>query len=269
MMSYFNEIGRRIPTLNSRVFSDKPSLYYRLEDKMPDYGDVLERSKKFDLVKKDFSLTSFKNKADKIIETISQSDDYRNLLNGVHVPFIYQKLDTFEDLGTELEEFLLPNVKNSFNEKFPESWFKAVLQGNSVLRNNISIAENSNYEIFINKSMNEPVVGWYFPQALQEFDIASQRNQMYDLPRLNGLEICLAGGKDVCSAITAHPDLLISKHFYSPILCMSSYMHSDPRLILLIKSYGPHLEFWCMTQMLTKNETQVSEQWAGGISVIC
>jgi hypothetical protein len=44
-------------------------------------------------------------------------------------------------------------------------------------------------------------------------------------------------------------------------------MHDDPRLVLLLKSYGPHLEFWCMTQMLTKDVTQVSEQWSGGISI--
>jgi hypothetical protein len=63
------------------------------------------------------------------------------------------------------------------------------------------------------------------------------------------------------------PDLLISEEFYTPILCMSGYVHRDPRLVLLLKAYGPHLEFWCMTQMLTRDTTQVSEQWAGGITV--
>jgi hypothetical protein len=48
---------------------------------------------------------------------------------------------------------------------------------------------------------------------------------------------------------------------------MSSYEHADPRMVLLLKAYGPHLEFWCMTQMLSRNITQVSEQWAGGLSI--
>ena len=48
---------------------------------------------------------------------------------------------------------------------------------------------------------------------------------------------------------------------------MSSFVHSDERLVLLLKAYGPHMEFWCMTQMLSKNTTQVSEQWAGGLTI--
>jgi hypothetical protein len=64
-----------------------------------------------------------------------------------------------------------------------------------------------------------------------------------------------------------YPDMLINSDYYSPILCLSSYIHSDERMILLYKSYGPHLEFWCMTQMLTPNTKQVSEQWTGGITI--
>ena len=38
-------------------------------------------------------------------------------------------------------------------------------------------------------------------------------------------------------------------------------------MVMLFKSYGPHLEFWLMSQMLTPNETQVSEQWSGGVTI--
>ena len=48
---------------------------------------------------------------------------------------------------------------------------------------------------------------------------------------------------------------------------MSAFVHSDERLILVLKSYGPHMEFWCMTQMLSKHTTQVSEQWSGGLTL--
>ena len=92
----------------------------------------------------------------------------------------------------------------------------------------------------------------------------SQRKQMEQLPKLDN--VCLSGGIDISAALIGSPELLISEDFYAPILCMSAYVHKDPRLVLLVKSYGPHMEFWCMTQMLAKDVTQVSEQWAGGIT---
>ena len=84
---------------------------------------------------------------------------------------------------------------------------------------------------------------------------------------MKGANKCLSGGIDICAALIGVPELLISDENYAPILCMSSYVHDDSRLVLLLKSYGPHLEFWCMTQMLSKNVTQVSEQWSGGVSI--
>ena len=72
---------------------------------------------------------------------------------------------------------------------------------------------------------------------------------------------------DISAALISSPELLIDKDHYTPILCMSAYVHKDERLILLLKAYGPHMEFWCMTQMLSKRTKQVSEQWAGGLSL--
>jgi hypothetical protein len=87
------------------------------------------------------------------------------------------------------------------------------------------------------------------------------------LPKPSDFNICLSGGIDICSAIIGNPGLLINSNFYTPILTMSAYQHVDPRLILVLKAYGPHLEFWCMSQMLIKNIKQVSEQWSGGITI--
>jgi hypothetical protein len=129
------------------------------------------------------------------------------------------------------------------------------------------LASGSRYQDLISAVEAGTAVGWYFPQALQEFDIQSQQSQMTSLPEMKGSNVCLSGGLDICAAVAGIPDLLISDEFYTPILCMSAYVHSDPRLVLLLKAYGPHMEFWCMTQMLTRGTTQVSEQWAGGITV--
>ena len=201
-----------------------------------------------------------------MLDSIKSSVAYANLLKGVHVPFVYFD-DGLLDFGTDLEGRLLPSVQEAFSENFPEAHFKAVLQSDSKLPNQIVLDPRSHYEDFVEASRKGPIVGWFFPQATQEFDVESQRFQMTELPVIEGLGVCLSGGKDVCAALMGTPDLLISDDHYAPILCLSAYVHKDPRLVLLIKAYGPHMEFWCMTQMLTKDTTQVSEQWTGGITI--
>lgn len=266
-MTYFDDNGRRIPGEGMRVFGKAPSRYYRLTQPLLDYEGILDRCVRYSLAPVDLTPAAFKSGAESLLDKLRDSPVYANLLNGVHVPFVFQHSTGEVDLGGNLEHTLLPNLQKSFNARYPESHFKAVLQSNSELPGNISLDPDSRYEQFISDSRKTPVVGWYFPQALQEFDIRSQRQQMVELPPLNGAGICLSGGMDICAALTGSPELLVSEEFYTPILCMSAYVHADPRLVLLLKSYGPHMEFWCMTQMLTKDVTQVSEQWAGGVTV--
>ena len=266
-MSHFNSLGRRVPTADMRVFADKPSNYYKLAQPKIDYGDILQRTKKYSATNMQISGDVFSAKADTLLSLIEKNKDYANLLNSVRVPFVFQYDEREADLGTHLEDDLLPHVKSSFNEMFPDAHFKAVLQSNSELAGNIKLDPNSRYEQLISSSKKAPVVGWYFPQALQEFDIKSQRDQMLQLPELHGANVCLSGAMDICAALVGSPQLLISGDFYTPILCLSAYVHTDPRLVLLLKAYGPHLEFWCMSQMLYPNITQVSEQWSGGITI--
>jgi hypothetical protein len=266
-MSYFSNIGRRIPSAGVRVFNQIPSEYYRLEQPVLDYEKILNRLQRQEIVKRSLDAKNFKNIAESLIQKISNDAHFQNLLKGVHIPFAYEGVMDPSDLGETIESKLLPSVQRSFNDSFPSAQFKAVLQSNSKLLGNIKLAEHSRYEQFLAKAKKNIVVGWYFPQALQEFDIYSQRMQMLTLPNLTDAKICLSGPVDICSALVGCPELLISSDFYAPILCMSAFEHSDPRLVLLMKSYGPNLEFWCMTQMLTNRITQVSEQWSGGLCI--
>jgi hypothetical protein len=266
-VQFFDDNGRRVPGEDARVFGSMPSFYYQLNQPAIDYALLLERSKQFNFVPEDVTSSAFKSKAETLLETIQTDAAYANLLKGVKVPFITGRKTSGADLGEELESSLLPSLKASFNARFPEAHFKAVLQSNSELPGNISLDPTSRYQALISAVEAGVVVGWYFPQALQEFDTRSQRSQMAPLPELTGAKVCLSGGIDICAAVAGIPDLLISEEFYTPILCMSAYVHRDPRLVLLLKAYGPHMEFWCMTQMLTRDTTQVSEQWAGGITV--
>ncbi len=265
-MSYFNDQGRCNPVPGMRVFGNKPSYYYSIHQPEIDYLSVFNRSNKFNSVN-NIEFNDFKSKASSLLEVIKSDLNYSSILNGVHIPFVYDSPIVDFDLGENLEEVLLQNLKESFSDKYPEYHFKAVLQGNSELKNHISIEENSNYQQFISAVNKGPVVGWYFPQALQEYDVNSQRLQFQALPELEHAKVCLSGGMDVCSALIGEPGILINEEHYAPILCLSAYVHKDPRLVLLLKSYGPHLEFWCMSQMLTKDITQLSEQWAGGLTI--
>lgn len=265
-MSCFDANGRCIPGAESRVFSEKDYGYYIIEPLHLDYEKILLRLKEVGFAPATFDVNVFKEQATSLINIVREDKNYSDILNGVCVPFVYQDLSEEKDLGKKFEKYLLPAVKRTFLEQYPESHFKAVLQGDTALEGQIRLDVDSNQDQFV-QSTGQPTVGLYFPQALQGFDVRSQRMHMKTLPELKGARRCLSGGTDVCAALVGSPNLLISDKNYSPILCMSGYVHNDPRLVLLMKSYGPHLEFWCMSQMLTPAVTQVSEQWSGGVTI--
>ena len=52
------------------------------------------------------------------------------------------------------------------------------MNGDFGVRGNLSMAEGSRYENLIQSRQKSSLAGWYFPQALQEYDIHSQRKQM-------------------------------------------------------------------------------------------
>ncbi len=266
-MSYFNESGRCIPGEGMRVFGSTPSHYYTLVQPELDYAQILRNAVAAGSSFGNLRAEDFKSASGELLRVVNADSNYAGLLKGVHVPFVIPQEGSVADLGDHLEQVLLPRLKASFNSAFPESHFKAVLQSDSKLADHVTVAADSRHQALINAAQRGPVVGLYFPQAFQEFDVDSQRRQMHALPPLQGAQTCLSGGMDVCAALTGVPGLLINEQAYSPILCLSAYQHADPRMVLLLKSYGPHLEFWCMTQMLTKTLTQVSEQWAGGLTV--
>ena len=264
-MSFFTDIGRRLPSQGLRIFDDTPQTYYRLDQYAINYKDILSNSINFGGVDPNIDLSTFQVACENLRQQFEESADYRNLFNGVAIPFICKSNKSLDDFGRDLQDVELPNFQRAFNAKFPDRHFKAILQSDSQLAGNITLDPRSRYQAFADTCKSSTVVGWYFPQALQEFDIESQRQQMLELPDISN--ICLSGGIDIMAALIGSPQLLISEENYTPILCLSAYVHKDPRLVLLMKSYGPHMEFWCMTQMLSKNTTQVSEQWAGGLTL--
>tara|TARA_B100000959_G_C14848367_1_gene569026 strand:- start:205 stop:1035 length:831 start_codon:yes stop_codon:yes gene_type:complete len=263
--SLFDDNGRRIPFSGMRVFNEVSLSYYKINKSSFDYEEILSNSKKFADVDPSIKLESFESTCSHLKEKLENESLLKNLFDGVHVPFICPKRDQESDLGRELEKITLPSVASSFKASFPELHCKATLQGSSKLEGELSIDKDSRYESFLEAQTKGTVVGWYFPQVLQEYDIESQRAQMKTLPLHENL--VLSGGLDTAAALVGSPDLLVNIDDYPPVLCLSALKHYDERLMLCFKAYGQHLEFWCMSQMLTPGQKQVSEQWSGGLTV--
>jgi len=261
----FDGQGRRIPFEGMRVFNEVSLWYYKIKQPQDSFEDILSRSREHAGVDPSITTESFESVCMELKKKVADEPSLNGLFKGVYVPFICPQSSGESDLGMELEKITLPSVASSFKAAFPDLHFKATLQGSSKLAGELSVASGSRYKQFLESHRKGAVAGWYFPQALQEYDIASQRTQMDSLPFPN--DLVLSGGADTAAALIGSPNLLVNEDEYPPVLCLSALKHADERLILCFKAYGHHLEFWCMSQMLTPELTQVSEQWSGGLTL--
>jgi|APSaa5957512535_1039671.scaffolds.fasta_scaffold35658_3 hypothetical protein len=261
----FDDNGRRIPYEGMRVFNEVSLQYYKINQPEINFEEILSNSQKYANVDSKITAESFEYTCVELKKKIKRNSSLKNLFKGVCVPFVCPKSSPEKDLGAELEKVALPSVASSFKAAYPSLHCKATLQGSSQLSDRLSVSPNSRYEDFVKTHKDRTIVGWYFPQALQEYDITSQSAQMKTIPTYDGL--VLSGGVDAAAALVGSPGLLINENDYPPVLCLSALKHEDERLMLCFKSYGHHLEFWGMSQMLTPEITQVSEQWSGGLTL--
>jgi len=263
--SFFSDIGRRRLTKRYRVFSEDELSYYNIKSREWDFDTIASRYNSSGHLGFKLDSGKFGAACASLEKKFGAVADVANLFKGVKVPFVIPKIEAQRDLSDSLIVDFLPALEASFRAAYPLAHFKAVMQGGATLKNNLVIAEGSRYNQLLDLASQGPLVGWYFPQALQQFDVASQIEQMSELPALEGM--CLSGPVEIIHAVLGLPGLLINEEGYAPILCMSAVRHIDERLALVLKAYGPHLEFWCLSQMLSVGVTQASEQWAGGITL--
>ena len=262
----FDEHGRRLPFEGMRAFNSVSRRYYRLNQPDIRFETVLRRMNKHAGVAESISAQQFESTCFNLMNKAKEDVSIRDICKGVHVPFICPKFVDDVDLGDEFEQQWLVAVESSFAAMFPQYHFKSALQGESTsLRGTLTLAEGARYENFLRARRQGVIVGWYFPTALQEYDTASQRGQMRTLPLPEML--VLSGGFEVAAALVGSPDLLMNAETYPPVLCLSAFEHIDKRLMLCFKAYGLSLEFWLLSQMLVPGITQVSEQWAGGLTL--
>jgi len=263
----FNKFGRNNPSSDCRVFSSTPKEFYKIDPININYNDQHNLAKINNIISDKLSASEIENKLLDVQSIIKSNNDYKNLFEATAIPFCLSLPSIKDDLGTQLEENWLPLLKKEYERQVPETYFKATLQGNTELKESIKVSKDSGYDIFLESCANSSVVGYYFPTAFQEFDIKSQRKRVSELPKIVNLGMCLSGPFEIIYSLISYPKLLFSEKRYSPILCASALEHIDPRMVMMFKSYGPHLEFWLMSQMLSPTKTQVSEQWSGGLTI--
>ena len=256
----FDKNGWRLPHGVYETFSENPKWFFKLGDNLFDDITAIERINKYLGIHKKNTIEALSEVDNKINSNFL----IRGINNGLKVPFAIKKTK-FDDIGNYFEEILLEKVSRSFTDSNKESHFKAVIQDKTDLKEKLFPTKNSGYDDFINKLSKSDICGYYFPQVLQEYSVEAQIIQMKDLNNITN--ICLSGPIEVSSSFIGNPNLLINRKYYSPVLCLSGVSHIDERLISCFKSYGRHLEFWCLSQMLSKDKKQVSEQWSGGLSI--
>jgi len=254
----FDSKGIFIPNSTHKVYSYPPSDYYRFNlDSVTNTIKSISQANKVSIEKISSSLNELRS-------DIDQDQFLHNIVNGPSLPFYIQR-NVKSDIGAILQNDLLPQLDSSFRESFPSSHFKIITQDKQHLSGRLLPTPESGYHAFFDQINSNDVIGFYFPAAFPQFAISAQRQAFISIP--SSLNICLSGPLDIVSAVTSFPTLLINPVHYSPILCMSGVHHVDHRLEAVLKSYGPHLELWILSNLLIHGLEQVSEQWYGGLTV--
>ena len=193
--SLFNDKGWRLPESHHRTFSKSPNWFYRTAETIPQPAVIFERAQRYLAVTG--SLERFVAKLTFLRNQLSESEYLRNILGGVCVPFVLPRLEEPLDLGDTFAQILLPAVGSAFQGLHPDRHFKAVLQNNLSLAGRLDVQSESRYDRLVVAAIAGPVCGLYFPQALQEYDTASQFAQMSSLPLHPGtvLYLCADASK--------------------------------------------------------------------------
>ncbi len=262
-MSLFDDHGRRIPYGDMRVHSQVSRQYFCLNQPEVDYTAIWRRTvDHLQLTDPPVAAQRFCEVGEAIVDGLRRQSTLANLVSGVHVPFLSPP-------AVDLRQ-LLRAVGRSYTTRFPEADFLDLCPGKP--NGNALLAPGSRYEKFEEARTRGYVVGLYFPNCLAEFDVDSQRRQMATLPETletaaGTATIILSGPVDAAAALIGSPDLLWNEASYPHHLCLSAIQDPEDKIVYTFEAYGHNLRFRYRSNMLTPSVTQVSEQWAGGLTV--
>jgi len=154
----------------------------------------------------------FERRIAELVGKINADATIKNVLNGSWYPIcIPGGLGiTPENYGEKLDNVIVPAAKSAYERAFSERTFRNNLSGQ--LAGEVRIFKGSRHEKLLEAASKEPVVGIYFPTALQGYSINADREQMASLPEM----FWLTGGLDALVAQIMYPNELLrdSKTLY-------------------------------------------------------
>ncbi|MBU2214254.1 hypothetical protein KJ996_06510, partial [Patescibacteria group bacterium] len=250
ILKLFDKNGRRIPSRELQTdVCDANRKFYLIQPNLKNVSDYDGRLVRFQQSFGDNTVTAtpdflryFVWKSGKLISEIKNDKNLANLLNGVYLPIILPKLQTFSDYGDMLEKVFLLPVKFSYERQFPDRKFYNHRENK--LSGKISIVSGVKHEQLIEKMKREYVFAIYFPNSLQGFSVLASREQIATLPD----SLILSGGFDTAAAMAMYPDIL-ARDWHTPGYNLSaliwqsldyslSFRASDDRLFF---NYGGDL----------------------------
>jgi hypothetical protein len=253
--AYFDNFGRCIPNGLKADHHLNTRRYFLLEQPEINYKAIYERLVKHLKIESAISLQEFTHRAESILDHLRADENCKNILNGVHVPFMLRKKPIVE-MGLELEQHYIYAVKNAFEESFPTKTFtnhhKEGLEGK------LKVAEGSRHQQLVEAMQKDIVVGYYFP-CLMEYSVPATLEQVAKLPE----QFLLAGGCDTAAAIVGSPDLLLRNDGYPPVIWFAGLDAEKQGVGYHFEAYGYNLTF-----NRKPHFDRVAESWTSGLVVL-
>ncbi len=254
-LEYFDAFGRCIPHEIKAEHHVKTRRYFAFEQPEINYAQIYARLVKHLHIENAPSLDTFKSRAEAILEQLRADPAYKNILNGVHVPFMLPK-HTIAEMGHSVEHTFVSAVKSAFEETNSSKTFTNHYKDDLIGK--LSIAEGSRHAQLVNTMQEDVIVGYYFP-CLMEYSIPATIEQVAKLPA----QFLLAGGCDTSAALVACPNLLLRTDGYPPVLWFAGLNAEKSGVGYHFEAYGYNLTF-----NRKPHFDRVAESWASGLVVL-
>jgi len=252
---FFDANGRCIPHGIRADVHAKTRRYFSIIQPEINYSHIYNRFKKHLKLGEGLSLESFETRSENILTQLSTRSACKNILNGVHVPFILGQ-STIADIGETFQSIWLPAVADSFQTFFSDRTFTN--HYNHTLTGKMSVTPGSRYKQLLDAMQTGNVVGYYFP-CLTEYSLPAAAEYVQTLPD----NFILAGGFDIAAALVGSPDLLLREDGYPPLLWLAGVDGSNQDVAFQFESYGYNLTF-----NSRRHAGKAAESWASGLVVL-
>ena len=136
-----NSLGRLNPSAECRVFSKMPKTFYKLNRVDIEYRTQHKTAVSVGLASAKHNISDIEATLERVNNQITKSAVYRDLFKAATIPFCLSLSNNGTDLGTELENNWLPLLKTEFEKQSKGAFFRATLQGNIPLAENVIVLD--------------------------------------------------------------------------------------------------------------------------------